>query len=278
MRGAAIINVGSELLMGKTVNTNAAWLAARLTLVGYAVRRILVVPDEEGEIAEAFREAMRRAEVVISTGGLGPTPDDVTNLALCRALGAEPTVNEEALRMVREKYEAAGYALTPERVKMAMMPPGARPLPNPVGTAPGVLYESGGRLVILLPGVPREMEAIFESHVEPLLRARGPPVYIAERVIVVEGVPEADVAPVIRAVMRAHGRVYVKSHPRGSEIAAPLLHIHIHASAGDRQEAESLAGAAAQALARLLREKFGERARINEPGSAGAGAPAGASR
>ena len=114
---AWIISVGNELLIGRVVNTNAAWLAAKLTYLGYAVRRIVVVPDEENEIVEAFRDAMERSDVVISTGGLGPTPDDITNLAFCKALGVEAEVNEEALRMVREKYESRGYPMTPEREK-----------------------------------------------------------------------------------------------------------------------------------------------------------------
>ncbi|MGC9130788.1 MAG: nicotinamide mononucleotide deamidase-related protein [Pyrobaculum sp.] len=260
---AWILSIGNELLIGRVVNTNAAWLASKLTFLGYAVRRILVVPDEEGDIVEAFREAVDRADVVISTGGLGPTPDDITNLAFCKAVGAEPVVNEEALRMVREKYEARGYPLTQERIKMAMMPPGAKPLPNPVGTAPGILYEIGGKVVVILPGVPREMEAIFESHVEPLLRGRGPPVYFSERVVVVRGVPEADAAPLIREVMRIDPRVYVKSHPKGFEVDAPLLHIHIYASAGSREEAEALVERAAGRLVELIKSRHGERAAVS---------------
>jgi nicotinamide-nucleotide amidase len=260
---AWILSVGNELLIGRVVNTNAAWLASKLTHLGYSVRRVVAVPDEEGDIVEVFREALGRADVVISTGGLGPTPDDITNLAFCKALGVEPVVNQEALRMVKEKYEARGYPLTPEREKMAMMPPGAKPLPNPVGTAPGILYEHGGRVVVLLPGVPREMEAIFEGYVEPVLRSRGPPVYFAEQVLVVRGVPEADVAPVIREVMKMDPALYIKSHPKGFEVEAPLLHIHIYASAEDRQRAEALVEAAVGRLKQLLIAKFGNRAEIS---------------
>ncbi len=260
---AWIISVGNELLIGRVVNTNAAWLASKLTYLGYSVRRIVVAPDQEDDIAEVFREALRRAEVVISTGGLGPTPDDMTNLAFCKALGVQPVVNQEALKMVREKYEARGYPLTPEREKMAMMPPGAKPLPNPAGTAPGILYEQEGRVVVLLPGVPREMEAIFEGYVEPMLKSRGPPVYFAEQVLVVRGVPEADIAPVIREVMKMDPRLYVKSHPKGFEVDSPLLYIHVYASAEDRQRAEALVETAVRQLKQLLIAKFGSRADIS---------------
>ncbi|ACB39046.1 nicotinamide mononucleotide deamidase-related protein [Pyrobaculum neutrophilum] len=264
-KGAAwIVTVGNELLIGRVVNTNASWLAGRLTYLGYAVRRIVTVPDVEEDIAEVFREALARADVVVSTGGLGPTPDDITNIAFCRALGVDPAVNEEALRMVEERYRSRGYPLTPERVKMAQMPPGARPLPNPVGTAPGVLYEAGGKVVVLLPGVPREMEAIFEGYVEPLLKSRGPPVFFAERGLEVRGVPEADVAPIIREVLRLDPRIYVKSHPRGREVEAPLLYIHVYASAFDRGEADRLVDAAVGRLVQLLKARFGGAVSISE--------------
>ncbi|MEM1733858.1 MAG: nicotinamide mononucleotide deamidase-related protein [Pyrobaculum sp.] len=252
---AWILSIGNELLIGRVVNTNAAWLAARLTHMGYVVKRIVTIPDVEEDIVENFREAMAKSDVVISTGGLGPTPDDITNLAFCKALGVEPVVNEEALKIVREKYEARGYQLTPERVKMAMMPPGATPLYNPVGTAPGVLYRLGEKVVVLLPGVPKEMEAIFENYVEPLLKSLGPPMYFVERVVVVRGVPEADAAPIIREVMKISPRVYIKSHPKGFEVEAPLLHIHIYASSPHREEAERLVDAAVGKLVELLKAR-----------------------
>ncbi|MEZ0319164.1 MAG: nicotinamide mononucleotide deamidase-related protein [Pyrobaculum sp.] len=238
------------------VNTNAAWLAAKLTHLGYSVKRIVVVPDDEEEIVEAFKEALQKADVVISTGGLGPTPDDLTNIAFSKAVGEEAVVNEEALRMIKEKYESRGYSMTEERVKMAKMPRWARPLPNPVGTAPGILYQKGDKMAVLLPGVPREMEAIFENYIEPLLRARGPPMYFAERVVVVKGVPEADMAPIIREAMRRHPTVYVKSHPKGFEVEAPVLEVHIYASAGERAEAERIVAEAAEFFINLTKSKF----------------------
>lgn len=255
-RGTAwILSIGNELLIGRVVNTNAAWLAAKLTYLGYSVRRIVAVPDVEEDIVQVFREAIEKSDVVVSTGGLGPTPDDITNLAFCKALGVEPVVNEEALNMVKKKYEERGYPLTPERVKMAMMPPGATPLYNREGTAPGVLYVAGDKVVVLLPGVPREMEAIFEDHVEPLLKKRGPPVYFAERIVVSRGVPEADVAPIIREVMKLSPKVYIKSHPKGFEVEAPLLHIHIYASSVEKDEAERLVSTAAEKLKSLLKAR-----------------------
>ena len=237
---AWILSIGNELLIGRTVNTNAAWLGRRLTLLGAQPRRILVVPDEVDEIAGAFREALSSAELVVSTGGLGPTPDDVTNIALSRALGRELVVDPEALREVEAKYAAKGYAMTEERRKMAMLPAGCRPLSNPVGVAPGILCEEGDKVIVALPGVPAEMEAIFEQSVEPLLRQRLPPRHWAEATIVVRGVPEADLAQAIRRVWVLDPRLYAKSHPRGHEVDEPIVEVHVYASAESREVAEEL--------------------------------------
>ncbi|ABL78773.1 competence/damage-inducible protein cinA [Thermofilum pendens Hrk 5] len=263
VKGSAwILSVGNELLIGRVVNTNAAWLAQRLTLLGYAVRRIVVVPDVEEEIAGAFRDALGSADVVVSTGGLGPTPDDVTNFALAKALGRPAEVNAEALRMVEEKYARRGYPMTPEREKMAVMPRGARPLPNPVGTAPGILVEEGSKIVVCLPGVPSEMEAIFLEHVEPLLRSRGPPHFYAERVVRVKGVPESDVAPVVKKALKLSELVYVKSHPRGFEVDAPVLEIHVYGGSEKPGEAESEVERVAAFVAEEIRRSFPEKAQV----------------
>jgi len=237
---AWILSIGNELLIGRTVNTNAAWLGRRLTLLGVSVKRILVVPDELDEIASAFREAMGAADLVVSTGGLGPTPDDVTNMALARALGRELVVHPDALREVEAKYAAKGYAMSEERRKMAMLPSGCSPISNPVGVAPGILCVEGGSTIVALPGVPAEMEAMFEQGVEPMLRARLPPRHWAEASITIVGIPEADLAPAIRRVWALDPRLYAKSHPKGHEVEGPIVEVHVYASAETREEAEEL--------------------------------------
>ena len=171
-----ILSIGNELLMGKILNTNARWLARRCTSLGLEVRRITVVGDDEKEICSAVKEALsRRPRFIITTGGLGPTLDDKTIESIAKCLDLELKVDEEALSMVREAYKRLveegrldSSELTPQRVKMARMPEGARPLPNPVGTAPGMLLEVDGTTIISLPGVPAEMEAIFEESVLPV--------------------------------------------------------------------------------------------------------------
>ncbi len=234
---AYIVTVGNELLIGRTVNTNAAWLGRRLTLLGFRVIRIDTVPDDVDAIAEAVRMGVERARVVVTTGGLGPTYDDVTLEGVARALGRRLVLNEEALSMIREFYSRIDGRLTDERVKMAMLPEGARPLRNPVGAAPGALMECGGRIVASLPGVPREMEAMFLEELEPVLKSLAPPVSIVECSATIKGVPESILAPHVKRAARAGERVYVKSHPRGSEAGAPVIEVRVLASAPTREEA-----------------------------------------
>lgn len=258
MKRAWIISVGNEILEGRVVNTNLAWLGRRLTFLGFLVERAVAVRDDCEEIALTFSEAVARADLVVSTGGLGPTFDDMTVPCAARGLGLGVRLSEEALRMVREKYESAGLEMTEHRRKMAILPEGAKPLYNPVGTAPGVLLEVRGTLVVMLPGVPSEMKAIFEREVEPVLRSVGTPVYVAERVLTCRGVPESSAAPLIEMVMKRHARVYIKSHPSGSELGEPVLRIHLSASGDSPGEAESNVLSALNSLEELLREAGGE--------------------
>ncbi|MCD6358162.1 MAG: competence damage-inducible protein A [Thermoprotei archaeon] len=250
---AWLISVGNELLIGRVVNTNMAWLGRRLTLLGYRVGAGLVVPDEVEAIAWAFRTAVDRgAKVIVSTGGLGPTFDDKTSEGLAVAMGVELALNEEALKMIEEKYSGA---LTESRVKMARMPRGARPIPNPVGTAPGVEVEWRGALIFLLPGVPAEMEAMFERHVEPKLRSLGPRPHCAEALLRVRGVPESLLAPVVEEAMKLSALAYIKSHPRGSELGQHVVDLHITAYGSTAQSAEEEVERIASYLARELQRR-----------------------
>lgn len=247
---AYLVSVGNELLIGKVVNTNLAWLGRKLTDSGYRVEAALIVPDELDLIAWAFSTSVERgAKVVVSTGGLGPTFDDLTAEGLARAMGVELVLDERALEMVREKYRGE---LTDSRVKMAKLPKGAKPIPNPVGTAPGVEVEWKGSLIFLLPGVPAEMEAMFESYVEPKLRNLGLLPCKAEATLRVAGVPESIAAPVIRRSLELGSSVYVKSHPKGAELEVPVLELHVTAYENDCRAAKELVERVAAFLEREL--------------------------
>jgi nicotinamide-nucleotide amidase len=260
-----VICVGNELLIGKTLNTNAQWLAKRATTVVVAVKRVTVVADEVPEIASVVREALRRKpRFIVITGGLGPTFDDKTLEGIATALNCKLGVNAEALRMVKAKYEA--YArergvgrveLTQPRVKMATIPEKTVPVRNPVGTAPAVQADLDGTVLFALPGVPAEMEAIFEEAVVPLLvQASGGGVF-REKSLYAEGILESALAPLIDTVMRDNAGVYVKSHPKGEEDKPHMeIHFSIKGAEADKPE-EKLEKAVAQ-LAGLIEESSGK--------------------
>jgi molybdenum cofactor synthesis domain-containing protein len=152
---AAVVTVGDELLVGDTENTNATWLCDRLDERGVVVRRVTVVPDEVGEIARVVNEYHAEYDAVVVTGGLGPTHDDVTMDAVAAAFGRELERNEEAAAWLAER----GYSADDLAAETTHLPADCRPLANEAGVAPGAVVES----VYVLPGVPREMEAMFES-------------------------------------------------------------------------------------------------------------------
>jgi nicotinamide-nucleotide amidase len=260
-----IICVGNELLIGKTLNTNAQWLAKRATAVGVAVKRVTVVADEVQEIASAVREALRRnPRFIVTTGGLGPTFDDKTLEGIAKALNLKLAVNAEGLQMVKEKYEA--YArergvgkveLTQPRIKMATIPEKTVPIRNPVGTAPAVQADVNGTVLFALPGVPAEMEAIFEEAIVPLLvQASGGGVF-REKSLYAEGIMESALAPLIDKVMRDNAGVYVKSHPKGEE-DKPHMEIHFSIKGAEAEKPEEKLEKAAAQLAGLIEENSGK--------------------
>jgi molybdenum cofactor synthesis domain-containing protein len=266
-----IICVGNELLIGKIMNTNAHWLAKRATSLGVTVKRVTVVSDDAAEIATAVRESLkRRPKFIIITGGLGPTFDDKTLQGIAKALNRKIALNGKALRMVKEKYEAYAkegrigkFELTAPRVKMAKLPEGSRPLPNPVGTAPGVQAKVGKTFLIALPGVPSEMEAIFEESVAPSVKKEAGANVFFERSIFVDGIMESALAPLVDRVMDDNSHVYIKSHPGGQE-KKPHLEVHFSTTAKDHDTAEKCIDGALTQLSQLIEENGGTIRRQNE--------------
>jgi nicotinamide-nucleotide amidase len=238
-----IICVGNELLIGKTLNTNAQWLADQITKLGGKVTRIAEVGDDVQEIASVVKDALRRkVEFVITSGGLGPTFDDKTLQGISRATGRKLKLNTEALRLVRERYTEISVLkrlrLTKPRVKMAILPQGSSPIPNPVGTAPGVLVEFGSAKLISLPGVPKELKAIFEKSVAEMIREKSGNLVFYESSMIVRDIVESALAPLIDGVMQDNPRVYVKSHPKGGEGRTGAL-IELHFSSTEKNRAKA---------------------------------------
>ena len=167
---AAIVSVGNELLFGETVDTNSAWLGRELTAFGIPVVKAFTVGDVGEGIEAAVSEAARIADLVLVTGGLGPTPDDLTKAAVARTFGVDLIPNAALLRTLEERYRSRGLEEVPEGARgQADLPDGAVPLSNPEGTAPGILLRTSDALIVLLPGVPRELKAIVTGALRPYL-------------------------------------------------------------------------------------------------------------
>ncbi len=260
-----IICIGRELLIGKTVNTNGNWLAKRITSSGGTVTRINVVDDNVDDIASILRESMeRRNDYVITVGGLGPTFDDKTLQGVAKAFGRKLTVNDKALEMVEDKYRSyvaegriGQFELTSSRVKMAKLPEEAEPLPNPVGTAPGVKIKWGKKTIISLPGVPSEMKTIFEDSVLPTLKKATGNLTFLEAGMKVTSVVESELAPIIDDVMNGNPYVYIKSHPQGAE-RIPRIEFHLSTTAKNFTVARNRLKKALSQLSKMIKKKGGK--------------------
>jgi nicotinamide-nucleotide amidase len=233
-----IICIGNELLIGKTLNTNAQWLARRITNLGLMTNRITVVRDKINEISNVIIEVIKRGpRFVITTGGLGPTFDDMTLEGLATALEVNLETNQEALNMIKRKYFTysldnlkESIDLTPHRLKMAKFPEGAKPLPNPVGTAPAAFINFEDSIIFSLPGVPSEMRSIFDNSVALVLKDAAKGVTFFEKSIECTGIMESSIAPFIDKVMKNNPPVYIKSHPKGNEKVS-FIEFHISSKA-----------------------------------------------
>jgi nicotinamide-nucleotide amidase len=173
INSAEIVTIGTEMLLGDLVDTNTPWLSARLATLGVGVYRHTTVGDNRERITGALREAASRADLVITTGGLGPTSDDLTNECLGVVTGRRMVEYPEAREHVDEMFKKFGRRPTPNNYKQALFPEGTDLIPNPLGTAMGALLEAEGTQFATLPGVPSEMKRMFEETLEPLIRARS---------------------------------------------------------------------------------------------------------
>jgi nicotinamide-nucleotide amidase len=170
---AEIITIGTEMLLGDLVDTNTAWLSARLAALGVGVYRHTTIGDNRERIIAALKEAASRADLVVTTGGLGPTSDDLTNESLAVVTGRRMIEYPEARKHVDEMFRKFGRKPTSNNYKQALFPEGTELIPNPLGTAMGALLEADGTLFATLPGVPSEMKRMFEDTLEPLIRDRS---------------------------------------------------------------------------------------------------------
>ncbi len=230
---AEILAVGNELLIGEVLDTNTNYLAKHLTAMGVMVLKATICRDDIDEISSILDNIIGRVtfpgppDFIIITGGLGPTFDDLTLEGVAKATGKDLEENEEALKMIKEKYKLLGEKLTRHRQKMSMLPKDAIPLSNPVGVAPGVMLKPGRVTIICLPGVPAEMKAIFEESVSKLICDKDEVTSFIEAHINIIGVMESSLAPQIEALMEEFPDIWIKSHPMGLEGLRSFIRVHI---------------------------------------------------
>jgi len=194
MNSVEIITIGDEILIGQTVDTNSAWMGNELNLMGIRINRITSVSDNKDEISSSLNEALSRAEVVLMTGGLGPTSDDITKDTLAGFFGGKLVMDNEVLENVAERLRRRNLQMNENNRRQAMVPDNCKVLKNLTGTAPGMLFEKSGKIVISMPGVPHEMKHIMIEHVLPLLKGRLPEEAIVHKNIMTYGIAEAMLA------------------------------------------------------------------------------------
>jgi len=257
-----IVSIGNELLLGNTINTNASWLAKRVTSEGGRVNRITVVEDSLSKIVKVLREILRRRPgYIITTGGIGPTFDDMTIKAVARLLNQPLRLNSEALSMIKDHYSRRfpelTVKLTRARLKMAMLPVSGSAVFNPVGTAPAVRTKTGATVIFCLPGVPREAKAIFKETIATEIHHQAGENKFVEQWIMVTGVMESTLAPIVEQTMRRWPHVYIKSHPRRLKGTTPIIELHLSALSPMPNETSRDIRAAKDSLAKRLRSLSG---------------------
>ena len=252
IRSAEILTVGTEMLLGDLVDTNSAYLGGRLAALGVSVYRHTTVGDNAARITAALREAASRADLVITTGGLGPTSDDLTNQCLGEAAGREMVEYPEARRHVDEMFRRFGREPTPSNYKQAIFPEGSKLIPNPVGTAMGAMLELDGALVATFPGVPGEMRRMFEDTLESHIRERSEGA-IVSRTLWFTGIGESALAEQVQDLLDA-------SDPTVAPLAGQgKVRLRVTSRADTPEEAaKKIAPVANKILTRLGDHYFGE--------------------
>lgn len=245
---AEIICVGTELLLGQITNTNARYIARRLNELGIDVLFETTVGDNAARLSEVFRIASERSDLIVVSGGLGPTDDDLTKETLAAVIERPLVMDAEALAALEAWFASRGRTMTANNRKQALIPRGGRAIPNPNGTAPGVFVEHEGRLFILLPGPPRELEPMLDGAVLPELRRRGYAQVIHSRVLRFCGIGESELETRVKDIL----------DQQTNPTIAPLVDadgvtLRITAKAANRDEADRLI----EPVTARLRERVG---------------------
>jgi nicotinamide-nucleotide amidase len=235
LQSAEVLAVGSELLTPHRVDTNSLYLAGRLDEIGIKLRTKSVVGDDPADLVALVRQALARADVIILTGGLGPTADDLTRDVVAEVLGLPLLEDAPILESLRQRFARRGMTMPEINRKQAQVPQGATVLPNSNGTAPGLWIEHGDRVVVLLPGPPRELQPIFEQQVRPRLVERTGGAVLRRRVLKMTGRAESQVESVAQP---KYGPMAAWPTPVETTILAAPGQIELHLSARGDSQAE----------------------------------------
>lgn len=248
-----MIATGDELVTGRLADTNSTWLGGELFALGEQLQRTTVVGDELDLIVGALREAGTRAQIVVVSGGLGPTLDDLSVDAACAAFGREPFVDDEQLARIRARFASIGRAVTPNNERQARVPSGSEVLGNGFGTATAFMVrdDSTGCLFFFLPGVPQEFQGIAKEWILPLLLERHEEegIHRCYREVKCFGIPESHMDQAVRPLLADHPHVRY-----GTRVHFPESHVRLLAEGGSLEEAE----ARCDALDRAVREALGD--------------------
>ena len=257
MLSAEIIAVGSELLTPEKTDTNSLWLTEKLVGIGVEVKLKTIVGDDEARLEETIRDALKRSDIVVTTGGLGPTEDDVTRQVSARAAGRELIYHTELENDLRERFRRWGREMPEINKRQAYVIEGAEILPNPHGSAVGMLLRDDGKFLVVLPGPPREMKPMFEGHVLAALREVSGGIVVCRRLLRVSGMGESAVDELIAPVYKSYPNVQTSILFNRTEIE-----IHLSAASHDPAAAErtldELSVGLAQPLGAALFSKNGE--------------------
>lgn len=229
-----LISVGTEILLGNIVNTNAAYLAEQLAALGLSCYYQSTIGDNEERLCEGIKTALSRSDIVILSGGLGPTQDDLTKECAAKVMGKELIMHEPSKQMISDFFAKRGKEPTDNNWKQAMVPVGASVLDNPNGTAPGIIIEENGKCVILLPGPPNELIPMFETSVKPFLMEKTDGVIVSKTVKIC-GMGESSVETMIEDMIERQVNPTIAPYAKTGEV-----HLRVTAKAVDDKTARKL--------------------------------------
>ncbi len=231
---AEIVSIGTEILLGEIVDTNSAYVAARMPALGIDVYYKHVVGDNLGRLVQVMRTAWERSDLIVTTGGLGPTEDDLTREAVAELMGEQTAVDPELEEALRARYRNRNAVMPERNIKQAWLIPSAKAIANPRGTAPGWWVEKDGKIIVSMPGPPAEMNRMWDEEVAPELLKRNPGIVLVKRTLKTAGLGESNVDEVLSPLLKT-------TNPSvGIYARADGVHVRLAAKAPSPAQAQSL--------------------------------------